>query len=102
MSTSIDQSFIKDYVADVHEAFQQRGSRLLATVRRKPNVKGSTTTFQKVGKGTATTKARHGKVTFDASGGSLYTSYTARRPVRGGKTRSKWCGVADLARSMIT
>ena len=50
MSTSIDQSFIKDYVADVHEAFQQRGSRLLATVRRKPNVKGSTTTFQKVGK----------------------------------------------------
>jgi hypothetical protein len=63
MSTSIDQSFIKDYVADVHEAFQQRGSRLLATVRRKPNVKGSTTTFQKVGKGTATTKARHGKVT---------------------------------------
>jgi Phage capsid protein len=38
------------------------GSKLRNTVRTKNNVVGATTTFQKVGKGTASTKARHGKV----------------------------------------
>lgn len=63
MSTTIDQSFIRDYVAEVHEIFQKRGSILLQAVRHKPNVVGSSTTFQKVGKGVATTKARHGTIT---------------------------------------
>ncbi len=63
MSTSIDQSFVRQYERDVHEAFQRRGSFLLQTVRRKPGVKGRSTTFQKVGKGVATTKARHGTIT---------------------------------------
>ena len=62
MSTSIDQAFIKQFEREVHEAFQRQGSKLRNTVRTKNNVRGSSTTFQKVGKGTAATKARHGKV----------------------------------------
>ncbi|MBT5752999.1 MAG: hypothetical protein HOI33_09890, partial [Rhodospirillaceae bacterium] len=62
MSTSVDQSFVKQFEAEVHQAYQRMGSKLRNTVRTKGNVKGSSTTFQKVGKGTASTKARHGKV----------------------------------------
>jgi len=63
MSTSIDQAFVKNYVADVHDVFQRRGSFLLPAVRHKTEVVGATTTFQKVGQGVATTKARHGTIT---------------------------------------
>lgn len=63
MSTQIDNAFIKQYEADVHDAFQRQGAKLLNTVRHKPNVKGADTTFQKVGTGIATTKARHGVIT---------------------------------------
>lgn len=62
MSTSIDNAFIKDYQSEVHEAYQRMGSKLRGTVRTKNNVVGADTTFQKVGKGTASTKSRHGKV----------------------------------------
>ena len=63
MSTSIDLSFVKQFEREVHEAYQRQGSLLRATVRSKNNVKGASTTFQKIGKGVASTKARHGKVT---------------------------------------
>jgi hypothetical protein len=63
VSTSIDQAFIKQYERDVHQAFQRQGSQMLNTVRTKMDVVGASTTFQKVGKGTATTKSRHGIVT---------------------------------------
>lgn len=63
MSTTIDQSFVRQYEGEVHEAFQRRGGYLMPTVRAKMNVVGKSTTFQKVGKGTATTKARHGVIT---------------------------------------
>lgn len=63
MSTSITTAFIAQYERDVHEVFQRRGSLLMNTVRRKDGVVGSTDTFQKIGKGIATTKARHGDVT---------------------------------------
>lgn len=62
MSTSVEQSFVRHFQSEVHLAYQQMGSKLRNTVRSKDNVKGSSTTFQKVGKGTASTKARHGKV----------------------------------------
>lgn len=62
MSTSVDQAFIKQYEADVKVAYQRMGSKLANTVRTKFNVKGKDTTFQKVGKGTAGTKSRHGNV----------------------------------------
>lgn len=63
MSTSIDNAFIRQFERDVHEVFQREGSHLKDTVRFKPDVVGRSTTFQKVGKGAATTKARHGVIT---------------------------------------
>jgi hypothetical protein len=59
---SVDLSFVKEYESGVHAAYQRMGSKLRNTVRNKGNVKGSSVTFQKVGKGSASTKARHGKV----------------------------------------
>ena len=62
MSTHVEMSFVKNFEAEVHVQYQQMGAKLRNTVRTKASVIGSTTTFQKVGKGTANTKARHGKV----------------------------------------
>ena len=62
MSINIESSFIKNFQSDVHLQYQRMGSKLRNTVRVKNNIVGSSTTFQKVGKGTASTKARHGKV----------------------------------------
>lgn len=62
MSVSIDQAFVKQFEADVHLAYQQMGTKLRSTIRSKSGVVGATTTFQKIGKGTASTKSRHGIV----------------------------------------
>jgi hypothetical protein len=62
VSTSIDQAFIKQFEGEVHQAYQRMGSKLRNTVRVKSGVQGTSTVFQKVGKGSAATKARHGKV----------------------------------------
>ncbi|MCS6778126.1 MAG: phage capsid protein [Geminicoccaceae bacterium] len=62
MSTYIDQAFVKQFEREVHAAYQRQGSKLRPTVRTKNNVRGSTTVFQKVGKGAAAPKARHGMV----------------------------------------
>lgn len=63
MSTSIDTAFITSYEAKVHEVYQRRGAYLKDAVRMKTDVVGSTAVFQKIGKGVATTKARHGTIT---------------------------------------
>lgn len=62
MSTSIDQAFIKQFEREVHEAFQRQGSKLRNTVRTISGVNGASAIFQKVGKGTASTKATNGVV----------------------------------------
>ena len=62
MSVSIDNVFVKHFEADVHLAYQQTGTKLRSTVRSKSGVVGTSTTFQKVGRGTASTKSRHGIV----------------------------------------
>ena len=62
MSTQVSESFIKQFEAEVHLCYQQNGSKLRNTVRYKNGVKGSSTVFQKVGKGIASRKARHGLV----------------------------------------
>jgi hypothetical protein len=59
----VDDSFVKQYEREVHEAYQREGSKLRNTVRKRSKVTGSSTTFQKIGTGTATTKARHGAIT---------------------------------------
>lgn len=63
MSTSISTAFITQYLPEVHHVFQRMGGYLRPTVRMKTGVVGSTATFQKVGTGSATTKARHGVIT---------------------------------------
>ena len=62
MSMSVDQVFIKQFEADVHLAYQQMGTKLRSTIRSKTGVVGTSTTFQKIGKGIASTKSRHGIV----------------------------------------
>ncbi len=62
MATTIDQAFIKQFEREVHEAYQRQGSKLRNTVRNSTNVKGASTVFQKIGKGTASTKSTHGMV----------------------------------------
>ncbi len=62
MSTTISNAFVTQYLAEVHEAYQQRGSKLRNTVRLKTGVVGSTAVFQKNGKGAAGKKTRHGNV----------------------------------------
>lgn len=60
MANTISQSFITQFDADVKLAYQ-RGQLLRGTVRTK-EATGSTCRFQKIGKGTATDKARNGNV----------------------------------------
>lgn len=62
MSSTIDVAFIKQFEREVHEAYQRTGSKLRGTVRNTNNVNGASTVFQKVGKGEASTKSRHGMV----------------------------------------
>jgi len=62
VSTSIDRAFVKHFQTEVHEAYQRLGSKLRPTVRSKSGVKGASTVFQRIGKGVAGTKARHGAV----------------------------------------
>jgi len=59
---SIDIAFVKQFESEVHLAYQRMGSKLLNTTRRKTNIIGKSTTFQKIGKGVAGTKTRGGQV----------------------------------------
>lgn len=62
MSPDISTAFVKQFEREVHEAYQRQGSKLRGAVRTITNVKGSSVIFQKVGKGTASTKSSHGMV----------------------------------------
>lgn len=63
MSTSITTAFITAYEARVQHVFQREGSHLQNTIRSRSGVIGSTASFNKIGTGVATTKARHGTIT---------------------------------------
>ena len=68
MSQDVDDAFVKQYESDVHLAYQRMGSKLRNSIRTKNNITGSSTTFQKVGKGSAVQKARHAEIaTMDIS-----------------------------------
>jgi len=62
MSADVSDAFIAKYIAEVHEAYQQKGSKLRNAVRLKTGVQGSTCVFQVAGKGSAGLKTRHGNV----------------------------------------
>lgn len=63
MANDINDSFVKHFQAEVVTAYQQMGSKLRATVRSKTGVVGESTTFQVIGKGSASTKTRNGQIT---------------------------------------
>lgn len=58
---TISTSFVEEFESGVHMAYQRQGSKLRNTVRTANGVKNKTT-FQVLGKGFATTKARHGNI----------------------------------------
>lgn len=58
---SIDTAFVEEFEQGVHLAYQRMGSKLRNTLRTRDGVQNKTT-FQKMGKGSATQKDRHGQV----------------------------------------
>ncbi|NDV19222.1 hypothetical protein GO013_07290 [Pseudodesulfovibrio sp. JC047] len=62
MSVSITNAFVEKWEAGAHVAYQQKGSKLRKTVRRKTGVSGQKLHFRKVGRGQAGKKSRHGNV----------------------------------------
>lgn len=58
---SIDTAFVEEFESGVHLAYQRMGSKLRNTIRTRDGVKNKTT-FQKMGKGSATQKQRHGVI----------------------------------------
>jgi hypothetical protein len=62
MSTSVDQAFIKQYESEVKLAYQRMGSMLRNFCRTSTKSPGADITFPVIGKGAATTKARHAEV----------------------------------------
>lgn len=62
MSIDIEKSFIKQFEAEVHIAFQQQGTKLKPTVRCRENVLGGTCVFARLGTSQANKKTRHEKI----------------------------------------
>ncbi|MBM3650844.1 MAG: hypothetical protein FJX11_23965 [Alphaproteobacteria bacterium] len=62
MTGEIENSFISEYDAAVHQAYQRQGSMLRGSCRTKPMVVGNKLIWQKTGKGTASSKGRHALV----------------------------------------
>lgn len=64
MSDNITKSFIVEYGTEVHVVFQDKGKKLSNCVRTVNNVQGKSHVFQIFGKGEATEKSRHSKITY--------------------------------------
>lgn len=62
MTQNVTNAFVKQFEREIHEAYQRQGSKLRMAVRTVNNVKGSSTTFQKAGKGSAAQKTGNGLV----------------------------------------
>lgn len=62
MSATVTNAFITQFEAEVHMAYQRKGSKLKNLVRTVNGVSGESVKFQKVGTGEATSKARHAEV----------------------------------------
>lgn len=62
MSVTVDRAFIEQYDAEVKAAYQREGSMIRGTVRTRTQVGAERIYFPKLGKGKATSKARHADV----------------------------------------
>jgi len=63
MSTTVPTSFIEQYEAEVKQVYQREGSLLRGAVRNRSQVNAERIYFPVLGKGSATSKARHSDVT---------------------------------------
>lgn len=63
MSTTVPTSFIEQYEAEVKQVYQREGSLLRGAVRNRSQVNAERIYFPILGKGSATSKARHSDVT---------------------------------------
>jgi hypothetical protein len=95
MSTSVTNAFVASFADDVKDAYQREGSFLLQTVRRATGVVGNTHTFFRVGKGMATTKARHGTIT------PMNVDHTAIEALLEDFYAGDWVDILDLNRITI-
>lgn len=62
MSTQVPTAFVQQYASEVKAAYQREGSLLRNTVRTREEVESERIYFPKLGKGQATSKARHAEV----------------------------------------
>lgn len=62
MATSVPTAFIQLYESEVKAAYQREGSLLRGTIRTRSNAGAERIYFPKLGKGAATSKARHADV----------------------------------------
>ncbi len=62
MSQSVDVAFLQSFNEDVHLQYQRMGSKLRGTIRTQTGVRGESLRFQKMGRGQATQKTRHGNI----------------------------------------
>ena len=62
MSTSVPNSFAKQFEREVHIEFQNKGGYMRPSVRVKNVTNAKSTTMQVIGSGEAVQKARHGEV----------------------------------------
>lgn len=62
MTGEVENSFVSEYDAAVHQAYQRQGSYLRGACRTKPMVIGNKLVWQKTGKGVASSKGRHALV----------------------------------------
>lgn len=63
MATTVPTSFVQQYEQEVKQAYQREGALLRGTVRSRSQVGAERIYFPKLGKGSATDKARHADVT---------------------------------------
>ncbi len=59
MANNIDASFVQQFESEIHLAYQRMGTKLMNTTRKKSNVVGTSTTFQKLGELDVGSKARN-------------------------------------------
>lgn len=94
----LNNCFVKQFEADVHLAYQQMGTKLRSTVRTKSNVVGMSTTFQKIGRGSAGQKKRHGLIpvmnlNHEPVECVLQDYYVGDTPLANGAEARKWLGI---------
>jgi hypothetical protein len=95
MSMTVDTAFVKQYERDVHLDFQRMGAKLRNRCRTKNGVIGTSDTFQRIGTGEATQKARHGTIT------PMNATHTAVECTLSDWFAGDWVDILDMSKINI-